>query len=242
MTKSDDLSVTSKYFLDKLFMSYIFSNDIKWNLQHFDDESCIYDNDALLKFLENIVDENDELFFLDDFVKNNIREILIFLRESNIYKQRNDYTDIVIRINNMIVKLNTSALTNVSDFYYEELLKYNDLSPYLINKIKQGKLVLIPEIIRQTIATDIWVLILLKMDDECYRANLEDYLDDEYIVSSLRKIINEKPDIFLDDMIYERVAEILEYNLSYVMEFFYNHQFYRNNLTTYKQLRKLRKR
>ena len=217
MINKDNLIDDSKYFLDKLFIYYIFSNDIKSCLNNIDENSYIYNNDSLLVYLERLIEQNTEFEFLDDFVKNNIKDILLFLRYQDVYKTRSDYNNIVERINLMIIKLNTSNDTNAYDFYFNEVLKRNELSYRLINLIKRGQIELIPEEIREELTTDFIVLLFLNMSEQDYNECFNNEINNEYVVSSLRRMIDENPNMFLDQVIYERTVDIIQTNLSYIL-------------------------
>lgn len=239
---TDDINFEeNKYFLNKLFVSYVFSDNIKGVLNKVDDDNCIYREDALLRYLEQLINKNAELEFLDDYVKNNIREILIFLRCQKLYRQREDYNDIVSRLNDMLIKVNKSSDINASEFYYNEVLKRNALSHHAINMINRGRFEIDPHAIRETMATDVLLLLFFSMNDEEYEKCAENNFENEYVVCSLKRMIDENPDIFLDDQTYKRVREILKFNLSYILGFFYEHQFYKNNLMIYKKLRKIKR-
>lgn len=240
INNDDSLIDDRKYFLAKLFVYYIFSNDIKSNLELIDENCCITD-DALLIYLECLIDKNIEFEFLDDFVKNNIREILLFLRYQDAYKKRNDYNAIVEKINNMLIKLNTSNDTNAMDFYYDEVLKCNELPHSFEKRIRRGQIELVPEEIREGLTMDFLMLLYLNMSEQDYNECFDGNINNEYVIASLRRMIDENPNMFLDQVVYERTIEIIQTNLSYVLNYFYNHQFYKNNIKVYKKLKKIKR-
>lgn len=233
------------YLLEKLFIHYIFTNDIKSDLKELA-EYCYaldgdFDDDILIVYLETLINKNQELEFLDDFVKNNIKEILLLLRYHNVYTKRNDYNNIVERINNMIIKLNNSNDTNANDFYYNEVLRRNQLSYYFVSMIKHGQIELVPEEIRKELTTDFLMLVFLNMSEQDYNRGFDDKINNEYVIASLMGMLEEKPAMFLDRDFNERAKSIVENNLSYVLNYFYNHQFYKNNIKVYKKLKKIKR-
>ena len=59
------LACCTEYFYDKLYQSYIFSNEIENILKQLPTSDVIFQDDSLLNYLDEKVEENYDYHFLD---------------------------------------------------------------------------------------------------------------------------------------------------------------------------------
>lgn len=230
------VSCSNDYFIDKLFKSYIYASDLNNVLNYSNEESVIFKNDNLLVYLEELAKENLEFEYLDDFTKNNIFSLLELLRYSIVYKKRDNYNELIERINNIILMLNRSGDINVFDFYFDEIKSRFYFSKKFIEKIEKGTIELVPEEIRAMISNDILMLLNLNADQKEFDSVFEDLVENEYVLYSIRRMLDENPDMFKDEIIYKRVHDILKYNLNVLFIPPSDYQWYKSNYKIYKKL------
>lgn len=235
------LACDNEYFFKKLYQSYVFSDEIDNILNKIDPSSVIFYNDSLLNYLEELVEHNYNFHYLDEYVKNNIIEMLTFLRNCNYYVNSKNYEEVIDKINNMIRKINVSKEENVYDFYFSEVIQRLDLSKRAIRNIKSGKLQIVFEDVRMMICSDIILLLNLNASEKDYDVVFNELIYNEMVLYSLRKMICENPIIFKDDRTLDRAKEILLAN--YVIFFRDNgsFNFIKENTRVYKKLEKLKK-
>ncbi len=230
------VSCTNEYFIDKLFKSYIYASDLNNVLNYSNEESVIFKEDNLLVYLEKLAEENLEFEYLDNFCKNNIFWLLHLLRNSEVYKNRNNYNELIDRINNIILMLNRSGDINVFDFYFDEIKSRFYFSKKFIEKIEKGTIELVPEEIRAMISNDVLMLLNLNADQKEFDSVFEDLVENEYVLYSIRRMLDENPDMFKDEIIYKRVYDILKYNLNVLFIPPSDYQWYKSNYKIYKKL------
>lgn len=235
------VSCSNDYFIDKLFKSYIYASDLNNVLNYSNEESVIFKNDNLLIYLEELVKENLEFEYLDDFAKNNIFSLLGLLRYSVVYKNRDNYNQLIERINNIIFLLNRSGDINAFDFYFDEIKSRFYFSKKFIEKIEKGTIELVPEEIRAMISNDILMLLNLNANKKDFDSVFEDLVENEYVLYSIKKMFDENPGMFKDEMIYERVCNILKYNLKVLFITPSDYQWYKANYKIYKKILKNKK-
>ena len=230
------VSCSNDYFIDKLFKSYIYASSLNNVLDYSNEESVIFKDDNLLVYLEQLAKENLEFEYLDQFSKDNIFSLLELLRYSKVYKDRENYNELIERINNIILLLNNSGDMNVVDFYFDEITSRFYFSKKFVAKIKSGAIVLVPEEIRAMISNDILMLLNLNANEKDFNDVFEDLVDNEYVLYSIKKMLDENPEMFKEQVIYERVRNILKYNLRYIYMTPSDYQWYKSNYKIYKKL------
>lgn len=235
------LACDNNYFFTKLYQSYVFSNNIDETIKQLANSSVVFNEDSLINYLEELVDENCDFNYLDKHVKNNIFSLIQFLRNSEEYRSRDNYNEIVDILNNMINKLNRSNEENVAEFYGIEITERINFTNNEIRRIKTGRLELIPEEIRQMMCLDIIVLLNLNADDESYKGVFEDLVYNDLIICSIRKMLSENPKMFRDERIYKRTKDILMANCKLIFNEKKNYDFCKENIKIYRKLQKTQK-
>lgn len=235
------VSCSNDYFIDKLFKSYVYASNLNHVLNYADEESVIFKNDNLLIYLEELAKENLEFEYLDDFSKNNIFSLLELLRYSLVYKNKDNYNELIERINNIILLLNNAGDINVAEFYFDEITSRQYLSDRFIKKIRNGSVSLVPEEIRSMICNDILIILNLNANENDFNSVFEDLVNNDYVLFSIRRLLDENPEMFKDEMIYERVRDILKYNLKYMYLTPSDYEWHKSNRKLYKKLNKNKK-
>ena len=236
------LACDNDYFFTKLYQSYVFSNNIDETIKQLANSSVVFNEDSLINYLEELVDDNYDFNYLDKYVKNNIFSLIQFLRNSEEYCSRDNYNEIVNRLNNMINKLNKSNEENVNEFYGIEITERINFTNNEIRRIKTGRLELVPEEIRRMMCLDIIVLLNLNADDENYKNVFEDLVYNDLIICSIRKMLSENPKMFRDERIYKRTKDILMANCKLIFNEKKNYDFCKENIKIYRKLQKNSKR
>lgn len=235
------LACSNEYFYDKLYQSYIFTSEIDNVIKQLPTSDVVFQDDSLLNYLDEKVDENYDYHFLDKEAKSNILNLIHFLRNDEHYTKREDYKQIVEKINTMISKLNSSSEENVADFYCLEITDRYELSNDRIRQMKTGVLQIVSEEVRRHICCDIIVLLNLNADEENFEKVFEEMLFNEFVITSIRKMMGENPKLFKDKRICERVKKILKTNSKVIFKEFDDRRFYKNNNEIYKKLIKIQR-
>ena len=235
------LACSNEYFYDKLYQSYIFTSEIDNVIKQLPTSDVVFQDDSLLNYLEEKVDENYDYHFLDMEAKSNILNLIQFLRNDEHYKKREDYKQVIERINAMINKLNNSTEEIVADFYCLELTERFELSSDRIRALKTGALEIDSKEVKNLICCDILVLLNLNADEKSFNSVFEDLLFNEFVITSIRKMMGENPKLFKDKRIYERVKKILKTNSKVIFKEFDDRRFYKNNNEIYKKLIKIQR-
>jgi len=190
------------YNFRKLIYSIIFNDNL---INYYDWFNDLY----FLDSLKNIVEEHTKHNYLGQKVKNNIYNFLQKIRE---YKDDKRVERINI-INEIIKLLNTQIKDKSLVFYSLELYKRRCDRNYLF-KIPND--VIINEIpnVHTSICFDVQILAshLDATEEDFQNVFFPLLIDCEYYYESLNAILYENPEIFRNELFYNRMNRILNYN------------------------------
>lgn len=180
----------------------------------FDYQECINYmlTDNFVEKLYEHVKANELLQAYDDQVKENIRTIIVFIRE-NIKSNRKHNISL---LNEVICSLNNTPDVNSAKFYKRELLKRQGIDPnknkrycddeyFILNDVKE-------EAIRYSIIMDYDTIDALLNDSEEYFINevVKKELLNEFFISTLNVIKLEQSNLYKNEIFKRRSLYVLK--------------------------------
>lgn len=206
----------SSYLKDKKLQCYIFDQ-----MKDEDLDNPLY-VDYLLsdEFFQSLVDfigKNYKLEIADATIRDNIRNIIWYLRDNKKYDTKTENQELRRILNECIISLNKSRCTNDIGFYRQQFYYRSDQRPtsfwnqaYDENYISERK-----ESLNFSISRDydtIYGLSLLDSEEEFKEDVVPDKINCHYFINTLNVLFYECPSIYNIDKVVSRANYILEIN------------------------------
>lgn len=207
-----ELNEIENYRIFSYVNYYVYNYDIKEILNLCDAypyNKCILFNDRFLSILDSFIVANKELEIIDEDSRNNVFEIVNYIRQNKRYENKEEKEIYINKYNNIIRNLNsTISGCNYEMYVHSELCSRE----YSGGKLIRNDILFDEDIFRESLAYDINIIEALLKPDEEFNEFTQSMIADEYYFSSIIKFSRDIPEIFKDDDMCSRIESIFKLN------------------------------
>ena len=188
----------------------IYDDEIEKDFDYDECRNYLLD-DTFLEYLYAKVKTNEITETMDDKVKNNIRNVLFFIR----YEQPTCPKEKIEKINEILVSINSASSKNSSIFYQTQYLKRSGLLSKKDEKLYDKDIFVeeseMLEAIRYSIMMDYDTIyqILNSSDEEFINENVKNELLDDYFMNTIYLVLSEQKELFENPLFKKRVIYVL---------------------------------